>query len=145
MAREPARQVRRTLTITLELEAGNASLMVLGKMLGPTGVPPFEVKRKYDAATADQRGQIIPAVVTIGHDRKWTMRLKTPPTSSLIRAAAGHAGSPRPGHTVAGTITTAQLRRIAERKLVDLNTTDVAAAMRIVAGTARSMGITIAD
>lgn len=132
-----------TLTLTLNLDAGNASLMYLGKMIGPTGIPPFEVKRRYDAATADRRGEVIPAVITIDARRRWTMRLKTPPTSSLIRAALGHPGSARPGHVTAGTLTRDQLRRIAQRKLPDLNTTDLAAAMRIIAGTARSMGITV--
>ena len=133
------------LTITMELEAGNASMMTLGKMLGPTGVPVIEVKRRYDAATAGQRGEIVPAVVTIDARKRWSLRLKTPPTARLIRAAAGHAGSARPGHATAGTITSAQVRRIALRKLPDLNTTDVEAAMRIVAGTARSMGIAVVD
>jgi large subunit ribosomal protein L11 len=131
--------------MTLELDAGNASMMVLGKMLGPTGVPPFEVKKKYDAATAEHRGEIIPAIISIDHNRKWTMRLKTPPTSSLIRAAVRHGGSARPGHVAAGSLTREQLRRIATRKLPDLNTVDIDAAMRIVAGTARSMGISVTD
>ncbi|MFE3360808.1 uL11 family ribosomal protein, partial [Streptomyces californicus] len=99
MARETA-----SVTVTVELEAGNASLMTLGKMLGPTGVPPFEVKRKYDAATADRRGEIIPAVITIDARKRWTMRLKTPPTASLIRAALGRAGSPQPGHKAVGAL-----------------------------------------
>jgi large subunit ribosomal protein L11 len=145
MAKEPVRHTRRTLTLTLELDAGNASMMVLGKMLGPTGVPPFEVKRQYDAATADRRGEVIPAIISIDQNRKWTMRLKTPPTASLIRAACGKAGSARPGHVTAGTITREQVRRIAIRKLPDLNTTDIDTAMRIVEGTARSMGVTVTD
>ncbi|MFF0545221.1 uL11 family ribosomal protein [Nocardia thailandica] len=132
-------------TVTLELEAGNASLMTLGKMLGATGVKPFEVKRRYDELTARHRGEIIPAVITVDARRRWTMRLKTPPTASLIRAALGAAGSARPGHQPAGALTREQLRAIALRKLPDLNTTDLAAAMRIVAGTARSMGVRVAD
>ncbi|MGW4632788.1 uL11 family ribosomal protein [Nocardia sp. NPDC004415] len=134
-----------SVTVTLELEAGNASLMVLGKMLGPTGIPPFEVKRRYDAATADRRGEIIPAVITVDARKRWTMRLKTPPTASLIRAALGRVGSPQPGHAPVGALTREQLRRIALRKLPDLNTTDIDAAMRIVAGTARSMGVRVQD
>ncbi|MFC9662201.1 uL11 family ribosomal protein [Nocardia sp. NPDC127606] len=140
MARETA-----SVTVTLELEAGNASLMILGKMLGPTGVAPFEVKWRYDAATADRRGEIIPAVITIDARKRWTMRLKTPPTASLIRKALGHPGSPQPGHKPVGAISRDQLRRIAIRKLPDLNTTDVEAAMRIVAGTARSMGVRVEE
>lgn len=132
-------------TVTLELEAGNASLMTLGKMLGATGIKPFEVKRRYDELTARHRGEIIPAVITIDARKRWTMRLKTPPTASLIRAALGRSGSPRPGHQPVGALSREQLRAIATRKLPDLNTTDIEAAMRIVAGTARSMGVRVAE
>lgn len=129
--------------VTINLEAGNASLPDLGKTLGPTGVNINEVKRAYDQATASQRGDLVPAVVTVLDDRSFQLRLKTPPTSFLIRKALGGKGSPRPGHNGAGTLTTAQLRAVAQRKLPDLNTTDLEAAMRIIAGTARSMGITV--
>ncbi|MFF2082135.1 uL11 family ribosomal protein [Nocardia sp. NPDC058176] len=132
-------------TVTLELEAGNASLMILGKMLGPTGVPPFAVKHRYDAATADRRGEIIPAVITVDARQRWTMRLETPPTASLIRAVLGRPGAPQPGHKPVGAISRADLRRIAIRKLPDLDTGDVDVAMRIVAGTARSMGVRVEE
>ncbi|MFI6218552.1 uL11 family ribosomal protein [Nocardia brasiliensis] len=139
MANNTAKQVR---TVTIHLEAGNASIAELGKMLGPTGIPPFEVKKEYDALTAASRGQIIPAVIVFTPDRKWSIRLKTPPTSALIRAAlAMTRGSSRPGHEYVAVLTEQQLRDIAERKLPDLNTADIHAAMRIVAGTARSMGV----
>ncbi|MDO3646060.1 uL11 family ribosomal protein [Nocardia mangyaensis] len=134
-----------SVTVTLELEAGNASLMILGKMLGPTGVPPFEVKRRYDTATADRRGEIIPAVITVDARKRWTMRLETPPTASLIRAVLGKPGSPQARHKPVGAISRDDLRRIAVRKLPDLNTDDVAAAMNIVAGTARSMGVRVEE
>jgi large subunit ribosomal protein L11 len=131
--------------ITLELPAGDAPMVDLGKMLGQTGVNLVEVKRTYDAATAAQRGDVVPAVVTVFEDRSFTLRLKTPPTAFLIKKALAGKGSARPGHNSAGTLTRAQLRTIAEQKLPDLNTTDLDAAMRIIAGTSRSMGVSITD
>ncbi|MBF6303057.1 50S ribosomal protein L11 [Nocardia amamiensis] len=143
MSKNPVKQTR---TVTMHLDAGNASMVELGKMLGPTGIPPFAVKKEYDALTASSRGEIIPAVVTFTPDRKWSMRLKTPPTSALIRTALGGSqGSSRPGHDSCGSLTRQQLRAIAQRKLPDLNTSDVEVAMRIVAGTARSMGVRVAS
>jgi large subunit ribosomal protein L11 len=114
-------------------------------MLGQTGVNLVEVKRAYDAATTTQRGDVVPVVVTVFEDRSFTLRLKTPPTAFLIKKALGGKGSTRPGHVSAGTLTTTQLRAIAERKLPDLNTTDLDAATRTIAGTARSMGVSIMD
>lgn len=136
---------KQTFRVTLEMPAGDAPMMDLGKMLGQTGVNLVEVKRTYDAATAGQRGELVPAVITVFEDRTFDLRLKTPPTSFLIRKVLGGKGSPAPGHRSAGTLTRAQLRAVAERKLPDLNTRDVDAAMRIVAGTARSMGVSIED
>jgi large subunit ribosomal protein L11 len=131
--------------VTIEMPAGDAPMMELGKMLGQTGVNLVEVKRAYDAATAGQRGDLVPAVITVYEDRGFELRLKTPPTSFLIKKALGGKGSAAPGHHGAGRLTRAQLRAVAERKLPDLNTVDVEAAMRIVAGTARSMGVSIGD
>jgi len=131
--------------VTLELPAGDAPMVDLGKMLGQTGVNLVEVKRSYDTATAGQRGDVVPVVVTVFEDRTFTLRLKTPPTAFLIKKALGGKGSGRPGHASAGTLTHAQLRAIAERKLPDLNTPDLDKAARIIAGTARSMGVSIAD
>lgn len=131
--------------VTLELPAGEAPMVDLGKMLGQTGVNLVEVKRSYDAATAGQRGEVVPAVVTVFDDRTFTLRLKTPPTAFLIRKALGGKGSARPGHISAGTLTRLQLRVIAERKLPDLNTSDLDKAARTIAGTARSMGVSIMD
>ncbi len=136
---------RKTFQVTMQLAAGDAPMMELGKMLGQTGVNLVEVKRTYDASTAGQRGDLVPAVITVFEDRTFELRLKTPPTSFLIRKALGGKGSARPGHVSAGRLTRAQLRAVAERKLPDLNTDDIEAAMRIVAGTARSMGVSIAD
>jgi len=119
--------------ITMELTAGDAPMMELGKMLGQTGVNLVEVKRAYDTATASQRGDIVPVVITVNEDRTFELRLKTPPTAFLIKK------------TLTGdrVLTHDQLKAIAERKLPDLNTTDLAAAMRTVAGTARSMGVRV--
>lgn len=129
--------------VTLQLTAGAAPVMDLGKMLGQTGVNLVEVKRHYDAASAPQRGEIVPVEVTVFDDRSFALRLRTPPTPHLIRRAIAAAGSGRPGHEEAGVLSPAALRRIAERKMPDLNTDDVEAAMRTVAGTARSMGVRV--
>ncbi|MEV0677316.1 50S ribosomal protein L11 [Actinosynnema sp. NPDC050436] len=136
---------KKTHEITLNLEAGNASMMDLGKMLGQTGVNLVAVKRAYDEGTAGQRGDVVPVVVTVRDDKSFDLRLKTPPTAFLIRKALGGKGSDRPGHRTAGTLRRDQLRAVAERKLPDLNTTSLDAAERIVAGTARSMGIAVED
>jgi len=87
--------------VTLELAAGNAPVVDLGKMLGQTGVNLVEIKKAYDAATAAQRGDIVPVVVSVFEDRSFVLRLKTPPTSFLIKKALGDKGSSRPGHEVA--------------------------------------------
>ncbi|CCH27671.1 50S ribosomal protein L11 [Actinosynnema sp. NPDC047251] len=136
---------KKTHEITLNLEAGNASMMDLGKMLGQTGVNLVAVKRAYDEGTAGQRGDVVPVVVTVREDKSFDLRLKTPPTAFLIRKALGGKGSGQPGHRTAGTLSRARLRAVAERKLPDLNTTSLDAAERIVAGTARSMGVEVED
>lgn len=133
-------------TVTLELAAGNAAMVDIGKMLGPTGINTRQVKLDYDAATVAQRGDVVPVVVTIFEDRSFTLRYKTPPTAYLIRKLLGLAGgSARPGSQTVAKMSRQQLREVAERKLPDLNTDDVEAAMKQVAGTARSMGVLIAD
>jgi len=132
--------------ITLELEAGSASMVDIGKMLGPTGINTRQVKLDYDAATAAQRGDVVPVVVTVFDDRSFGLRYKTPPTAYLIRKVLGlPAGAARPGTQTVAKMSRRQLREIAERKLPDLNTDDLAAAMRQVAGTARSMGVLVTD
>lgn len=130
---------------TLNLDAGDAAVADLGKALGATGTDLITIKRTYDQATAAHRGETIPARITVYEDRTFALRLKTPPTAHLIRRTLGRAGSATPGHSGAGTLTRADLRTIAERKLPDLNTADLDAAMRIVAGTAKSMGVAIED
>ncbi|GGJ87234.1 50S ribosomal protein L11 [Pilimelia anulata] len=135
---------KKTQEITLELEAGNCSMVELGKNLGPSGVNTRGVKQEYDEATSSQRGEIIPVVVSVYEDRSFTLRYKTPPTSFLVKKAlASKSGSQRPGHETAGQLTKDQLRDIATRKMPDLNANDVEAAMAIVAGSARSMGVTV--
>lgn len=137
---------KKTFEATLELEAGNAAMVDLGKMLGPTGVNTRGVKQEYDEATAGSRGDIVPVVITVFEDRSYNLRYKTPPTSFLIRKELGiKAGSTTPGHDKAASIRTEQLRTIAERKMADLNVPDVEAAVKVVAGSARSMGIAVAD
>lgn len=141
----PPKQKKITFEATLELEAGNAAMVDLGKMLGPTGVNTRNVKLEYDEATSASRGDIVPVVVTVFEDRTHNLRYKTPPTSFLIRKELGlKSGSETPGHKSGGTITAAQLRSIAERKMPDLNATDIEAAVKVVAGSARSMGISVA-
>lgn len=127
--------------VKLELQAGNAAMVDLGKMLGPHGVPAMEVKRRYDAETAGFRGEVIPAIVSVYEDRSWALQLKTPPTSFLIKQAIGGKGAARPRYDQPVTITRKDLEAVARRKLPDLNTKDIGAAMRQVEGTARSMGI----
>jgi large subunit ribosomal protein L11 len=129
--------------VTLQLTAGAAPVAELGKMLGQTGVNLVEVKRRYDEMTAAQRGEVVPVVVTVFDDRSFELRLRTPPTAFLIRRALGGKGASRPGHEQAGTLTREALRAIAVRKLPDLGTTDLDAAMRTIAGTARSMGVLV--
>lgn len=132
--------------VTLELDAGNAAMVDIGKMLGPTGINTRQVKLDYDAATAGQRGDVVPVVVTIFEDRTFALRYKTPPTAYLIRKVLGlSSGSARPGTQMVAKMSRQQLREVAQRKLPDLDTDDVEAAMRQVAGTARSMGVLIAD
>jgi large subunit ribosomal protein L11 len=132
--------------VHIQLEAGQANMAKAGQALGPYGVNLVEVVRTYNTATGHQRGQIIPAVITIYEDRSFSLVIKTPPTSALLRQAAGLTkGAARPGGAPAGTLNRGQLREVAKRKLPDLNTDDLDAAERTVAGTARSMGIVITD
>ena len=137
---------KKTHEVNLALEAGNAAMVDLGKMLGPTGANMRAVKQEYDAATANNRGEIIPVVVTVFEDRSHQLTYKTPPTSFLIRKALGiQSGASNPLTQTVGTLSRDQVRAIAERKLPDLNANDVEAAIKVVAGTARSMGVKVAE
>lgn len=131
--------------IKMELEAGRATpAPPVGTRLGPYGLNLGEFVRQYNDATREKTGTIIPADVTIYEDRTFTFVTKTPPTATLLREAAGVGkGSGTPGSESAGTVTEGQLRRIAETKMPDLNAGSVEAAMRVVEGTARSMGIRV--
>jgi len=129
---------------TLHLVAGQAAIAKLGQALGQYGLNLVELVRTYNAATEAQRGQIVPAVVTIHDDRSFSLATKTPPTSALLRQVAGlDKGAAAPNGAPVATLTRDQLRGVARQKLPDLNTDDLDAAVRIVAGTARSMGIAV--
>jgi large subunit ribosomal protein L11 len=132
--------------VKIQLEAGSATpAPPVGTALGPHGVQTMEFCKQYNAATESQRGTVVPVVITIYEDRSFSFVLKTSPTPVLLRQAAGLAkGSATPSREQVGTITEAQLAEIANVKLKDLNTADLEAAKKQVAGTARSMGIKVA-
>lgn len=131
--------------VKINIEAGNATpAPPVGTALGPHGVAIMDFCRQYNEMTSDRSGQVIPAVITIYEDRTFSFVLKTPPTSFLIREAAGiEAGSGEVGRVEAGVISDVQLAAIAKTKLPDLNTDDIAKAKRQIAGTARSMGVRV--
>jgi large subunit ribosomal protein L11 len=132
--------------VKIQLEAGSATpAPPVGTALGPHGVQTMEFCKQYNAATESQRGSVIPVDITIYEDRTFSFVLKTSPTPVLLRQAAGLAkGAATAGREQVGTITEAQLAEIANVKLKDLNTSDLEAAKKQVAGTARSMGIKVA-
>jgi large subunit ribosomal protein L11 len=134
-------------TAKLQLDAGEASPGKVGQSLGAHGINITAFMAAYNRASAAQRGMVVPVVVTVYDDRSFDLELKTPPTSALLARAAGlPKGSGRPGADAPiAKLGRGQLREIARTKLPDLNTTDLEAAERIVAGTARSMGIEVVD
>jgi large subunit ribosomal protein L11 len=131
--------------VKVQLNAGAATpAPPVGTALGPHGVNIMEFCKAYNAATEAQRGSVIPVEITIYEDRSFTFVTKTPPAAELIKKAAGVAkGSAVPQRDKVGRLTRDQVREIAEGKLVDLNANDVDQAMKIIEGTARSMGITV--
>ncbi|MEA5509951.1 50S ribosomal protein L11 [Crocosphaera sp. UHCC 0190] len=133
--------------IKLALPAGKANpAPPVGPALGQHGVNIMAFCKEYNGKTADQAGMIIPVEISVYEDRSFTFVLKTPPASVLIRKAAGvERGSNEPNKTKVGSITRDQLKEIAQTKMPDLNANDIDAAMNIVEGTARNMGITIKD
>ena len=133
--------------VKLQIEAGKATTgPPVGPSLAPHGINLMELIKTYNAATASQVGSIVPVEVTIYEDRSFTFELKTPPASQLLRKAAGiEKGSGEAGRETAGSVTRAQVREIAETKMRDLNANDVEAAMKVIEGTARSMGIEVAE
>jgi large subunit ribosomal protein L11 len=132
--------------IKLQLKAGKATPSPhVGPALGQHGVNIMEFCKAYNAATQSQEGTVIPVVITVYADRSFTFVTKTPPASVLLKQAAKIAkGAGNPKKEKVGTLTNKQIREIAELKLCDLNAVDVYGAIRIVEGTARSMGIEIA-
>jgi large subunit ribosomal protein L11 len=131
--------------VKIQIPAGQATpAPPVGTALGPHGVAIMDFCKEYNAKTEAQRGTIVPVESTIYEDRSFTFITKTPPTSVLLRDAAGLAkASSEPGREQVGTISDKQLTEIAETKLPDLNANDIDAAKLQVAGTARSMGITV--
>ena len=131
--------------VKVQLNAGAATpAPPVGTALGPHGVNIMEFCKAYNAATEAQRGQVIPVEITIYEDRSFTFVTKTPPAAELIKKAAGLAkGSSVPHKDKVGKLTRDQVREIAEGKLVDLNANDVDKAVKIIEGTARSMGVTV--
>jgi large subunit ribosomal protein L11 len=134
-------------TLKLQLPAGQATpAPPVGTALGPHGVNLMEFVKAYNDATASQRGQIIPVEVSIYEDRSFDFVMKTPPAAALLRQAAKvEKGSGEPNKIKVGKVTRAQVKEIAEIKMPDLNAIDLEGAMKIVEGTARSMGITVGD
>ena len=134
-------------TVKLQIAAGQATpAPPVGTALGPHGINIMEFCKQYNASTESQRGTIIPAEITIYEDRSFTFITKTPPAAVLIKQKAGlDKGSGEPNRNKVGTISRAKVREIAELKMPDLNANDVEAAMKIIEGTARSMGVTVAD
>ena len=132
--------------VKIQLEAGSATpAPPVGTALGPHGVQTMEFCKQYNAATESMRGTVVPVDITIYEDRSFSFVLKTSPTPVLLRQAAGlEKGAATTGREQVGTITDAQLGEIATTKLKDLNTNDLEAAKKQVAGTARSMGIKVA-
>jgi large subunit ribosomal protein L11 len=133
--------------ITLQLPAGKATpAPPVGPALGQHGINMMAFLKEYNERTTAQAGMIIPALITIFEDRSFSFVTKTPPAADLIKKAAGiDKGSGTPGRTNAGTIRRAKVREIAETKMKDLNANDIDAAMRMIEGAARSMGVAVQD
>lgn len=131
--------------VKLQIPAGQASpAPPVGPALGQAGINIVGFTKEFNERTADQAGDIIPVVIEVYEDRSFTFVTKTPPASDLLKKAAGvDKGSGEPNVNKVATVTSDQVREIAERKMEDLNAADVEAAMRLVEGTARSMGFTV--
>jgi large subunit ribosomal protein L11 len=133
--------------VKLQVPAGQATpAPPVGTALGPHGVNIMDFCKQFNARTQSQPGMIIPVEISIYQDRSFTFITKTPPAAVLLKKEAGlEKGSPMPNREKVGNVTRDQLRKIAETKMVDLNAGDVDAAMKIIAGTARSMGLEVVD
>ena len=141
----PPKKKKVTGLIKLQIQAGAATpAPPVGPALGQHGVNIMEFVKAYNAATEAQRGNVIPVEITVFEDRSFTFVTKTPPAAELIKKAAGvPKGSGEPHRTKVAKLTQEQVREIAQAKMEDLNANDVDAAAKIIAGTARSMGITV--
>lgn len=141
MAKKVVKQVK------LQIPAGQASpAPPVGPALGQAGVNIMAFTKEFNAQTQDQNGMIIPVVIDVYEDRSFTFITKTPPAPVLLKKAAGlQKASGQPNKNKVGKVTRAQVQEIAETKMKDLNAADVEAAMRMIEGTARSMGITVED
>ena len=133
--------------LKIQIEAGKANpAPPIGTALGPQGVNIQEFCKQFNDATKEMAGDVVPAEITIYEDRSFSFKLKTPPASALLKKAAGiEKGSGDALKNKVGKVTRGDIRRIAEKKMSDLNTDDPEAAERIIAGTARNMGIEIVD
>jgi large subunit ribosomal protein L11 len=142
----PPKKRKLSAIIKLQIKAGAATpAPPVGPALGQHGVNIMEFCKAYNAATESQRGDIVPVEISVFEDRSFTFALKTPPAARLLLKAAGvDKGSGEPHRTKVGTVTMEQVRQIAQTKMADLNANDLDEAAKIIAGTARSMGITVA-
>jgi large subunit ribosomal protein L11 len=138
-----AKKVKTVLILQLQAAAATPAPPV-GTVLGPQGINIQDFCKQFNDATKDMKGDIVPAKITIFEDRSFAFVLKTPPASALLKKAAGiEKGAGNPLTQKVGKVTRAQIREIAERKLPDLNTTNLDAAERIIAGTTKNMGIEV--
>ena len=133
--------------VKIQIQGGKANpAPPVGTALGPHGINLMQFCKEYNAKTTNQVGQVVPVEVTVFQDGSFSFVLKTPPAADLLRKAANiKSGSSEPNRVKVGSVTQAQLREIAEIKMKDLNAVDVDGAMKIIAGTARSMGLTVTD
>ncbi len=131
--------------LKLQIEAGKANpAPPIGPALGQHGVNIAEFCKQFNEATKDMVGDVVPAEIMIYEDRSFTFKLKTPPASALLKKAAGvEKGSSEPNKKKVGTVTKADIRAIAEKKMIDLNTDNLDQAVKIIEGTAKNMGITV--
>ncbi|HSH03032.1 MAG TPA: 50S ribosomal protein L11 [Anaerolineae bacterium] len=131
--------------VKIQIQGGKANpAPPVGTALGPHGINLMQFCKEYNAKTANQVGQVVPVEVTVFQDSSFTFVLKTPPAADLLKKAAGlKSGSSEPNRNKVGKVTSDQVREIAEIKMKDLNAVDIDNAMKIIAGTARSMGITV--
>jgi large subunit ribosomal protein L11 len=143
----PPKKRKLVTTFTLQLPGGQATPAApVGPALGQHGLNIMEFCKAYNAQTESQRGDVVPAEISVYEDRSFSFVLKTPPASNLLLKAAGvEKGSGVPHREKVGSVTRTQVREIAERKMVDLNADYLDQAEKIIAGTARSMGITVND